>query len=128
MRPESTGSSRLTQRRRVLLPLPLGPMTTSTSPSPTLRSMPSRTTLSPKLLRTPSSSTIGAPRVALASAPATALSTGLTAGVECPRRVQVKNVDGVARGPYPPGVVERKEEPAMKASCRTPHRLDGALL
>ena len=33
MRPESTGSSRLTQRSSVLLPLPLGPMTTSTSPA-----------------------------------------------------------------------------------------------
>ena len=31
-RPESTGSSRLTQRSKVLLPLPLGPMTTRTSP------------------------------------------------------------------------------------------------
>ena len=32
IRPESSGSSRLTQRSSVLLPLPLGPMMTSTSP------------------------------------------------------------------------------------------------
>ena len=32
IRPESIGSSRLTQRSRVLLPLPLGPMMTTTSP------------------------------------------------------------------------------------------------
>src|SRR2546423_9503269 len=31
--------------------LPLGPMTTSTCPAPTVRSTASRTTLSPKLLR-----------------------------------------------------------------------------
>ena len=54
MRPDWIGSSRLTQRRSVLLPLPLGPMMTSTSPGSTLRSMPSRTRLSPKLLWTPS--------------------------------------------------------------------------
>ena len=33
IRPESSGSSRLTQRSSVLLPLPLGPITTSTSPA-----------------------------------------------------------------------------------------------
>ena len=32
MRPSWIGSRRFTQRRSVLLPLPLGPMTTSTSP------------------------------------------------------------------------------------------------
>jgi hypothetical protein len=37
-------------------------------------------------------------------------------------------VDGVTPQPYPPGVVERKEEPAMKVSCRPYLRLDGALL
>src|SRR5919199_677115 len=51
MRPESSGSSRFRQRSSVLLPLPLGPMTTSTSPTPTSRSMPFRTRLSPKLFR-----------------------------------------------------------------------------
>src|SRR5687768_14605078 len=59
MRPLSTGSSRLTQRSSVLLPLPLGPITTSTSPEATSRSIPSRTRLSPKLLRTPSRRTTG---------------------------------------------------------------------
>ena len=43
----SSGSSRLMQRSSVLLPLPLGPMTTSTSPASTCRSMPSSTRLSP---------------------------------------------------------------------------------
>ena len=51
------------QRNIVLLPLPLAPMTTRTSPMATLRSMPSSTRLSPKLLRTPSSRTIGTPFV-----------------------------------------------------------------
>ena len=54
IRPESTGSSRFTQRSRVDLPLPLGPMMVSTSPVSTSRSMPSSTRLSPKLLRTAS--------------------------------------------------------------------------
>ena len=58
MRPAWIGSSRFTQRSSVLFPLPLGPMTTSTSPSATLRSIPSRTRLSPKLLCTPSRRTI----------------------------------------------------------------------
>src|SRR5918992_4393202 len=49
------------QRSSVLFPLPLAPITTSTSPWSTLRSMPSRTRLSPKLLTTPSRRTIGAP-------------------------------------------------------------------
>ena len=59
MRPAWIGSSRLTQRSSVLLPLPLGPMITSTSPAATSRSIPSRTRLSPKLLRTPSSRRTG---------------------------------------------------------------------
>ena len=59
IRPLSTGSSRLTQRSSVLLPLPLGPMITSASPALTVRSMPSSTTLSPKLLWTSSSRTTG---------------------------------------------------------------------
>src|SRR5262245_8247841 len=42
------------QRSSVLLPLPLAPMTTSTSPGATSRLMPSSTRLSPKLLRTAS--------------------------------------------------------------------------
>src|ERR687898_1176207 len=64
MRPLSIGSSRLTQRRSVLLPLPLGPITTSTSPVATDRSIPSRTRLSPKLLRTPSRRTTGSTEAA----------------------------------------------------------------
>src|SRR5918995_346772 len=59
MRPLSIGSSRLTHRSSVLLPLPLGPITTSTSAEATDRSIPSRTRLSPKLLRTPSRRTTG---------------------------------------------------------------------
>src|SRR6266540_2968837 len=59
MRPLSIGSRRFTQRKSVLLPLPLGPTTTSASPALTVRSIPSRTTLSPKLFLTSSSRTTG---------------------------------------------------------------------
>src|ERR671910_3620401 len=64
MRPLSIGSSRLTHRSSVLLPLPLGPITTSTSAEATDRSIPSRTRLSPKLLRTPSRRTTGSAEAA----------------------------------------------------------------
>src|SRR5215211_1475430 len=47
--------------RRMKLPLPLAPITTSTSPAATLRSIPSSTSRSPKLLRTSSSRTTGTP-------------------------------------------------------------------
>ena len=47
------------QRRSVDLPLPLGPITTSTSPLATSRSMPSSTRLSPKLFTTRSSRSSG---------------------------------------------------------------------
>ena len=43
IRPEPIGSSRLMQRQRVDFPDPDGPMTTTTSPRPTVRSMSRRT-------------------------------------------------------------------------------------
>ena len=64
IRPLWIGSRRLIVRRRVLLPLPLGPMTTRVSPVATSKSMPSRTRLSPKLLWICSPRTTGAPLVA----------------------------------------------------------------
>src|SRR3954454_16474452 len=67
MCPLSSGSSRLMQRRRVLLPLPLAPMTTSTSPASTVRSMPSSTRLSPKLFRTSEQRTIESVAVSAAA-------------------------------------------------------------
>ena len=76
MRPAWIGSRRLTQRSSVLLPLPLGPITTRTSPVGTSRSMPSRTRLSPKLFRTPSSRRIG---------PRCRLGVSVSAGVWCSR-------------------------------------------
>src|SRR5829696_9012731 len=57
MVPESIGSSPLMQRSIVDLPDPEGPATTIASPRSILNSIPSRTRLSPKLLRTEASST-----------------------------------------------------------------------
>src|SRR5215510_8746086 len=48
------------QRSRVVLPLPDGPITTTTSPLVTSRSMPSRTRWAPNVLRRPRISTTGA--------------------------------------------------------------------
>ncbi len=59
IRPCSGGSSRLMHRNRVLLPLPLGPITQTTSPWRTDMLIPRRTCRSPKLLWTSSSSSIG---------------------------------------------------------------------
>ena len=50
--PDSNVSSRLIVRQRVDLPEPEGPMTTTTSPSPIVRSMSLRTCSSPKCLLT----------------------------------------------------------------------------
>src|SRR5215207_4976715 len=57
MVPESIGSSPLMQRSIVDLPDPEGPATTIASPRSIFSSIPSRTRLSPKLLRTEASST-----------------------------------------------------------------------
>ena len=51
--PDSIVSRRLMARHRVDLPEPDGPMTTTTSPAPTVRSMSWRTWRSPKCLLTP---------------------------------------------------------------------------
>src|SRR5688500_12770116 len=59
--PPSMASSPLTQRSIVDLPEPEGPATTIDSPRSMPRSMPSRTTLPSKALRTPDSSTIRSP-------------------------------------------------------------------
>ena len=59
IRPSSGGSSRLTQRSSVLLPEPLGPITQTTEPFGTTRSIPRSTWRSPKRLCTPCSSSIG---------------------------------------------------------------------
>ena len=53
-------SSRLIVRHSVDLPAPDGPMTTTTSPASTSRSMSVSTSRSPKDLVTPSSTTSGA--------------------------------------------------------------------
>ena len=58
--PASTGSRPLMHRSIVDLPEPDGPATTTASPGAIARSMSSSTRLSPKLLRTPLSSTSGA--------------------------------------------------------------------
>src|SRR5579859_5442003 len=50
-------SSMFKHRNRVLLPEPLGPMMTSTSPWATSRSMPRRTVFVPKALHSPRTST-----------------------------------------------------------------------
>ena len=57
--PDSNVSSRLIVRQRVDLPEPEGPMMTTTSPSPIVRSMSLRTCSSPKCLLTLSNTTKG---------------------------------------------------------------------
>ena len=57
--PDSMVSSRLIARQSVDLPEPEGPMTTTTSPLPTVRSMSCSTCRSPKCLLTPSRTTSG---------------------------------------------------------------------
>src|SRR3954466_6644384 len=59
MRPDWICSSPLMQRSSVDLPDPLRPMIATTSPGSTLRSMPLRTSTSPKRLWTPSTCTTG---------------------------------------------------------------------
>ena len=87
MRPAWIGSRRLTHRSSVLLPLPLGPITTSTSPVCTSRSMPSRTRLSPKLFRTPSSRRIGPRcRLGVSVSAACAVLTGIPRSMDAPGR------------------------------------------
>ena len=66
--PWSIVSSRLIARHSVDLPEPDGPMTTTTSPRATVRSMSRRTCSSPNHLLTPSSTTRGAPTVGSAVA------------------------------------------------------------
>src|SRR5438067_5170730 len=65
------------QRSRVLLPLPLGPITTSTSPASTVRSTASRTRLSPKLLRIASARTTAVPAVGSGASCADALDSSV---------------------------------------------------
>src|SRR5439155_12033218 len=58
--PASYSSSRLTQRSSVVLPEPLGPMTTTTSLDATVSEMSFSTWVGPNHLLTPRNSTIGA--------------------------------------------------------------------
>src|SRR6185312_12466324 len=71
-RPLVAGPSMLMQRRRVLLPDPLGPMTATTSPDPSVRHTSSSTTCLPYCLQIASSRKIG-----LADWPATAFGGNL---------------------------------------------------
>src|SRR5580700_6290394 len=65
--PRSYSSSRLMQRRSVVLPEPLGPMTTTTSPGCTDSDTLRNTVCSPNRLVTPAISSIGRRRVSGAS-------------------------------------------------------------
>src|SRR5208282_1519355 len=57
--PPSYSSSRLVQRNKVVLPEPLGPITTTTSPGLTASEMSRNTSTAPKRLRRPAISSIG---------------------------------------------------------------------
>src|SRR6516165_448198 len=57
--PRSYSSSRLMQRNKVVLPEPLGPITTTTSPGLTARDTSRNTSSAPKLLQRPAISSIG---------------------------------------------------------------------
>src|ERR1700751_1818904 len=57
--PRSYSSSRLIQRNNVVLPEPLGPITTTTSPELTASETSRNTATGPKRLRSPATSSIG---------------------------------------------------------------------
>ena len=125
--PDVTGSSRLMHRIRVDLPDPDGPMTISTSPRSTCRSMSWRTCRSPKNLLTLSTTTSGGGRrpvrgrareAGVAGAAASVTRTAPLRGRRLDAAAMASRPDRATTDPAAPAVSSRRREASRQALSR----------